>query len=163
MTWHAATALVAFAALQIWLVSSAIAAGASSMLIFAARADHPQRWTQACSQQPVVYCLGQCHHAPSAFGENHDVATGVHSREAVLLGNIARGGARDIGTYQSMGGGEGLRSALRTFSGKVIAELEASGLRGRGGAGFPAARRTRAPASPEPYCEFFWLCGFTLA
>lgn len=36
MTWHAATALVAFAALQIWLVSSAIAAGASSMLIFAA-------------------------------------------------------------------------------------------------------------------------------
>lgn len=113
---------------------------------FAARADHPQRWTQACSQQPVVYCLGQCHHAPSAFGENHDVATGVHSREAVLLGNIARGGARDIGTYQSMGGGEGLRSALRTFSGKVIAEIDASGLRGRGGAGFPAARKWQAVA-----------------
>lgn len=36
MTWHAATALVAFAALQIWLVSSAIAAGASSTLIFVA-------------------------------------------------------------------------------------------------------------------------------
>ncbi|MBU0824175.1 MAG: hypothetical protein KKA44_12480 [Alphaproteobacteria bacterium] len=36
MTWHAATALVAFAALQIWLVSSAIAAGASSTLIVVA-------------------------------------------------------------------------------------------------------------------------------
>ncbi|MDR6832778.1 MULTISPECIES: hypothetical protein [unclassified Sphingopyxis] len=36
MTWHAATALVAFAALQIWLVSSAIAHGASSTLIFVA-------------------------------------------------------------------------------------------------------------------------------
>lgn len=36
MTWHAATALVAFAALQIWLVSSAIAAGAPSMLIVVA-------------------------------------------------------------------------------------------------------------------------------
>jgi hypothetical protein len=36
MTWHAATALVAFAVLQIWLVSSAIAAGASSTLIFVA-------------------------------------------------------------------------------------------------------------------------------
>lgn len=36
MTWHAATALVAFAALQIWLVSSAIAAGASSTLVVVA-------------------------------------------------------------------------------------------------------------------------------
>ncbi len=36
MTWHAATALVAFAALQIWLVSSAIAAGASSAFIIVA-------------------------------------------------------------------------------------------------------------------------------
>ncbi|MBJ7439783.1 MAG: hypothetical protein JHD35_12260 [Sphingopyxis sp.] len=36
MTWHAATALIAFAALQIWLVSSAIAAGASSTLIVVA-------------------------------------------------------------------------------------------------------------------------------
>ena len=36
MTWHAATALAAFAALQIWLVSSAIAHGASSTLIFVA-------------------------------------------------------------------------------------------------------------------------------
>jgi hypothetical protein len=30
MTWHAAAALLAFAALQIWLVMSAMAAGASS-------------------------------------------------------------------------------------------------------------------------------------
>ncbi len=33
MTLHAATALIAFAALQIWLVSSAISAGAPSALI----------------------------------------------------------------------------------------------------------------------------------
>lgn len=32
MTWHAAAALIAFAALQIWLVSSAVAAGAPSAL-----------------------------------------------------------------------------------------------------------------------------------
>jgi hypothetical protein len=36
MTVHAATALIAFAALQIWLVTSAIAAGAPSMLIIVA-------------------------------------------------------------------------------------------------------------------------------
>ena len=36
MTFHAATALIAFAALQIWLVSSAIAIGAPSALIIVA-------------------------------------------------------------------------------------------------------------------------------
>ncbi len=36
MTWHSAAALIAFAILQIWLVSSAIAAGAPSMLIVVA-------------------------------------------------------------------------------------------------------------------------------
>lgn len=33
MTWHAATALLAFAALQIWLVMGAVSAGAPSALI----------------------------------------------------------------------------------------------------------------------------------
>ena len=36
MTWHAATALLAFAALQVWLVMGAIAAGAPSALIVVA-------------------------------------------------------------------------------------------------------------------------------
>ncbi|MBN8845575.1 MAG: hypothetical protein J0H88_20235 [Sphingomonadales bacterium] len=36
MTWHAAAALLAFAALQVWLVLSAVAAGAPSVLIFIA-------------------------------------------------------------------------------------------------------------------------------
>ncbi|MGQ3101553.1 MAG: hypothetical protein ACT6RX_11000 [Sphingopyxis solisilvae] len=36
MTWHAATALLAFAALQIWLVMSAVAAGAPSAFIVVA-------------------------------------------------------------------------------------------------------------------------------
>ncbi|WP_260580879.1 hypothetical protein [Sphingopyxis sp. PET50] len=38
MTFHAATALLVFAALQIWLVSSAIAAGAPTALTFVALA-----------------------------------------------------------------------------------------------------------------------------
>jgi formate dehydrogenase iron-sulfur subunit len=113
---------------------------------FAARADNPARWAQACIQQPAAYCLGQCHHAPAVGGEAPAAAVTAHVRDPVLLGNLLRGGARDIGTYQSFGGGEGLRNALRTFSGKVIAEIEASGLRGRGGAGFPAARKWWAVA-----------------
>jgi MFS superfamily sulfate permease-like transporter len=38
MTWHAATALLTFAALQIWLVMSAVSAGAPSALIIVALA-----------------------------------------------------------------------------------------------------------------------------
>ena len=36
MSWHAAAALIAFALLQIWLVSSAVAAGAPSALMLVA-------------------------------------------------------------------------------------------------------------------------------
>lgn len=36
MTWHAAAALLAFAAIQIWLVTSAVAAGAPSAFIVVA-------------------------------------------------------------------------------------------------------------------------------
>lgn len=36
MTWHAAAALIAFALLQVWLVSSAVAAGAPSALMLVA-------------------------------------------------------------------------------------------------------------------------------
>jgi hypothetical protein len=36
MTWHAAAALIAFALLQVWLVSSAVSAGAPSALIVVA-------------------------------------------------------------------------------------------------------------------------------
>lgn len=113
---------------------------------FAARADNPERWAEACRQQPALYCLGQCHHGPAMAGDPDLVAVAVKARESVLLGNIRRGGAREIGDYQMLGGGEGLRAALGTFSGKVIAELATAGLRGRGGAGFPAATKWQAVA-----------------
>lgn len=121
---------------------------------FAARADNPQRWQQARANSPAVYCLGQCHHAPAAFADDADVAIGVHSSATVLLGNLVEGGARDIATYRERGGGKAMRLALATYPGKVIAELEASGLRGRGGAGFPTSTKWRVVASataPQKY------------
>ncbi len=42
-----------------------------------------------------------------------------------------------IGGYQAQGGYDGLRSALGMTSAEVIDTVKASGLRGRGGAGFP--------------------------
>jgi NADH-quinone oxidoreductase subunit F len=45
--------------------------------------------------------------------------------------------------YVSRRGGEGLKAARKFDPGAVIEELEASGLRGRGGAGFPTGRKWR--------------------
>ena len=48
-----------------------------------------------------------------------------------------------IAAYVAVGGGEGLRSARLVDPEVIVAELEASGLRGRGGAGFPTGTKWR--------------------
>jgi NADH:ubiquinone oxidoreductase subunit F (NADH-binding) len=48
---------------------------------------------------------------------------------------------RSLDEYRDRGGGAGLDTARRIGPDAVIEQLRASGLRGRGGAGFPAARK----------------------
>ena len=45
--------------------------------------------------------------------------------------------------HLATGGGEGLRRALQMDADAIIDEIDAAGLRGRGGAGFPTARKWR--------------------
>jgi NADH-quinone oxidoreductase subunit F len=49
--------------------------------------------------------------------------------------------------YRAQGGGEGLAAALRVAAEVVIAEIEAAGLRGRGGGGFPTGTKWRTVAA----------------
>ncbi|WP_418001597.1 complex I 51 kDa subunit family protein [Mycobacterium sp. PDNC021] len=59
----------------------------------------------------------------------------------------------DLNSYRNGGGYRGLARALTIGPDATLAEVERSGLRGRGGAGFPTARKWRAtraqPAGPR--------------
>ena len=57
--------------------------------------------------------------------------------EPVLLANVNRPDSEKIATYLRYGGYDALRKALKMPPETIIAEVKASGLRGRGGAGFP--------------------------
>ena len=114
---------------------------------FAAKHFNPARWAEANAQNPRIYCLGECFAAP-AKGQTHPrPPVKVFSREGIVLGRIAAGGARTLAAYEKFGGYRALQQALGQTPEQVLAAVEASQLRGRGGAGFPAGRKWRAVAS----------------
>ena len=55
----------------------------------------------------------------------------------------------DLAAYERMGGLAGLRRALELEPNQIIEEVDSSGLRGRGGAAFPAAIKWRTVADQE--------------
>jgi len=58
--------------------------------------------------------------------------------EPVLTRNVGKPEVRTVKGYRAAGGYRGLTEALKKEPEEVIEEVKASGLRGRGGAGFPA-------------------------
>ena len=72
--------------------------------------------------------------------------------EPVILRNQVVPNIRDIDVYIADGGYEGLRAALQMQPAAVIETVKKSGLRGRGGAGFPTGMKWGflPPDSPKP-------------
>jgi len=67
----------------------------------------------------------------------------------VFAGTTDGGAVTDMGEYQRAGGFSALRKARAMAPDDVIAELDASGLRGRGGAFFPTGRKWSFVPKPE--------------
>jgi formate dehydrogenase iron-sulfur subunit len=73
----------------------------------------------------------------------------VHSRESVVLRRLIAGGSPSLDAYVQSGGYRAIEMALGQSPGAILETVDSSGLRGRGGAGFPTARKWRA-AAREP-------------
>src|SRR5665213_4331038 len=79
---------------------------------FAARHLNPARWAEASAQNPRMYCLGECFAAPAKGQTNPHPPVKVFSREGIVLGRIAAGGAKTLAAYEKFGGYAALRKAL---------------------------------------------------
>ena len=60
----------------------------------------------------------------------------------------------DLDAYRARGGYKGLERALAMTPDEIIAEVEKSGLRGKGGAGFPTGRKWRTAAGYDNFPKY---------
>lgn len=72
----------------------------------------------------------------------------------VVLHDIGVVDPKSIDDYIARGGYEGLKRALTMTPDEIIDEVEKSGLRGKGGAGFPTARKWRSAASYDDWPHY---------
>jgi NADH-quinone oxidoreductase subunit F len=79
--------------------------------------------------------------AQNGDGAQHGRGASGAKPVKLLLEGIDEPGLRTLEVYRRRGGYSGLEKALTMPSEAVLAELEASGLRGRGGAGFQMAKK----------------------
>ena len=120
--------------------------GCQGTACFLARHLDPSRWSVSAQQRPQIYCLGKCYAAPAVSSRDERPRIEVRGSEAVVLANLLVGGARRLSEYLARGGYTALESALFRQPWEILNEVDRSGLRGRGGAGFPAGTKWRAVA-----------------
>lgn len=81
----------------------------------------------------------------------------LKSQTRIVLSNCGKIDPESLGEYKSRGGYEGFKKALSLGSEKIIEEIKLSGLRGRGGAGFPTYMKWQA-AKTSPGDEKYIVC-----
>ncbi|MEW5867875.1 MAG: NAD(P)H-dependent oxidoreductase subunit E [Chloroflexota bacterium] len=110
-------------------------------------------------------CLGLCEHAPALLanqialgeaspeqavhicqGQGRPLASKVYGDLRLLTANCGKGRPTSLSEYLASGGYTGLKQALGMAPAAVIAEVQASGLVGRGGAAFPTGLKWEGAA-----------------
>ncbi len=117
--------------------------------------------------QRNAYCLGYCYRSRailtagsppviqtfSDFGQctdpDSDPAIRAHAAEAIVTRRIARGDFSGLTEARADGVYGALARVLGEAPDRVLSEMEASGERGRGGAGFPTGQKWRACATAK--------------
>jgi NADH:ubiquinone oxidoreductase subunit F (NADH-binding) len=103
-----------------------------------------------------VSCLGYCYESPVALlPDGRPVGVGVadwpeirnFARVPVVTRRVLAGGAATLAQARKLGVYDALAAALEGTPGKVLAAMEESGQRGRGGAAYPTAWKWQACAS----------------
>jgi NADH:ubiquinone oxidoreductase subunit F (NADH-binding) len=116
---------------------------------FVARHLNESYWSVATCQEHRVYCLGSCFVAPASSTETSRPKMSIRSREPIVLGPIIEGPISSISASIARGGYRVLEQALNRPPTELVNSIEASGLRGRGGAGFSTGRKWRAVAEQK--------------
>jgi NADH-quinone oxidoreductase subunit F len=77
---------------------------------------------------------------------------------AILFQHAEGRDLRSLTEYEAVGGYDSLRKVLRMEPARVIEQLTESGVRGRGGAGFPMGRKASFIPKPEQTAKPIYLC-----
>ena len=75
-------------------------------------------------------------------------------QEKIALRNVGRIDPESLADYLAAGGYDALKKAIAMTPEEIITELEVSGLRGRGGAGFPTGTKWRTAASYDVFPKY---------
>lgn len=111
---------------------------------FVARDGTPDAWPDVERSTPRVYCWGKCYAAPATARTTEVPPTISAPGPAIVLERIAAGVRSSLDDYAANGGYVALERARAGDPGTIVDEVERSGLRGRGGAGYPTGKKWRA-------------------
>lgn len=114
---------------------------------FVARHLSPTVWQVAEREFPRVYCLGRCYEGPAVGNKPSRPHVEVRSSLPIVLERVQQGRTASLDAYRQSGGMAGLERAASLESEAIVAEIERSELRGRGGAGFPTGLKWRTVAA----------------